>query len=144
MTKKIASGLKKGEELLVTHIDWISTEDSFDEGQFGAGQTILCESVNKRFDSVEGMVEAMARDYGVTTDKDGWAVFDDDGQSRIDIQMLVDKDNIEVTTKDPIWKEFKKGKARLWNAYIILGVEIVSAKRPSTEEMVAVTGFQTT
>jgi hypothetical protein len=127
--------------IYVTSTHWTNTEDRFREGEVGRPFDIHIEAKGL-FNSLDQLSQYLNGHYGVplfSEEPDSWAVYGDEN-GRIDIQFHVNADNDAPSKRE--LSEWKKGKLKLWSAYVTLDVMIGNMRSPSPEELASETGLQ--
>jgi hypothetical protein len=125
--------MKTGEKIRAKFIDWTSTEDIYNEGETGRGNCCMRETCNIAAETLPQLIEKLSGEFGINSDLENWALFvsdDETGAVRLDAQMLVDENNSEASPEQI--KEWKRGKRKLWAAYIIFGIDIIT-EHPAVE-----------
>jgi len=106
-------------------------EDSFEKGEISDWRNTMFEKENKKFDTIDHLVEYLYSNYGLSKDKSEYTA--DDGQ--LTTSIMQDEDGNSIGEVDNKLKQWKEGKARLWNAYYIMHIEIVKTNEITTEEL---------
>jgi hypothetical protein len=133
---------RSGKVWIVQYFDWTSTEDSYEEGELlGTEVTVFSERNVGIWPSFEKMKAGLEAQFGLPSDPDAWSIFSDpDDPGRIDVQFTVDENNLEADEKDiALWK---KGRKKLWAAYVVINVLVGDVRAPSAGELIKMTKLQ--
>jgi hypothetical protein len=122
----------KGEQFLLTTVEALAAEDNYEKGEIGPLRQTMYEKENKRFDSIEELLEHLERSYGLSVKKSDYVIAD---PGKIETYAIQDEDGRNVETTDVIYKKFIEGKARLWNVIFKIGIEVIKAAPASVDEL---------
>ena len=133
MTNWLSRKAKEQDEVyFLTNVSSDVVEDNFEQGEIGQWQSSINEKENKRFNSIEELLEYLYKNYGLSTTKSDYAIVDD---GNISTSILQNEDGISVDEGETLYKQWKEGKARLWNAYFTIRIEIIKANKISADEL---------
>jgi hypothetical protein len=122
--------------LVVTSIEWMNTEDSYERGEIGQTFTVLAEENVGRYRTPAEMRQDLIGRFGLPEDRDAWLAFDD---GRIDVQFQVDVDNNPPTARER--ERWMRGETQLWAAYVTIHFVEAFEATPSRERIAEMFGI---
>lgn len=138
---QMKKGGEAGKKIILTGLSKDIQEDSFEEGQDpDTRQHIFYEKNLGSFDTADELIAFLHKNNYLSEDKKNYTAFED---GRITYSQLEDEEGSAVDEKDAIYKEWKKGKAKLWTADYDIYIEVGEIKTPTIEEIAKMFGIQT-